>query len=110
MLRSRRAYPAPPERAGVGSIPANSDARIAPSFRRWRFEMELGPPVIYYYILLYIIIYYYRRVRERWENPVSGRGERDRMEGERWDGWREGDGMEGGRWREGGRENGGREM
>ncbi len=36
-------YPAPPERAGVGSIPANPDAPNVPSFRRWRFEMKLGP-------------------------------------------------------------------
>jgi hypothetical protein len=32
--RLRRAYPALPERAGVGSIPANPDARNVPSFRR----------------------------------------------------------------------------
>ncbi len=38
----RRAYPALLERAGVGSIPANSDAQDVPSFRRWRFEMKLG--------------------------------------------------------------------
>jgi hypothetical protein len=30
-------------RAGVGSIPANPDARNVPSFRRWRFEMKLSP-------------------------------------------------------------------
>jgi hypothetical protein len=30
----RRAYPALPERAGVGLIPANSDAQNVPSFRR----------------------------------------------------------------------------
>jgi hypothetical protein len=39
--RLRRAYPALPERVGVGSIPANSDAQNVPSFRRWRFEMKL---------------------------------------------------------------------
>jgi hypothetical protein len=27
----------------VGSIPANPDAQIVPSFRRWRFEMKLSP-------------------------------------------------------------------
>jgi hypothetical protein len=31
------------ERAGVGSIPANPDARNVPSFRRWRHEMKLSP-------------------------------------------------------------------
>ncbi len=41
--RLRRAYPALPERACVGSIPANSDAHNVPSFRRWHFEMKLGP-------------------------------------------------------------------
>jgi hypothetical protein len=41
--RLMRAYPAPPERAGVGSIPANPDAQNVPSFRRWRFEMKLSP-------------------------------------------------------------------
>jgi hypothetical protein len=41
--RLRRAYPALTERAGVGSIPANPDARNVPSFRRWRFEMKLSP-------------------------------------------------------------------
>jgi hypothetical protein len=39
----RRAYPALPERAGVGSILANPDAQNVPSFRRWRFEMKLSP-------------------------------------------------------------------
>ncbi len=28
---------------GMGSIPANSDARNVPSFRRWRFEMKICP-------------------------------------------------------------------
>jgi hypothetical protein len=42
--RLRRAYPALPERAGVGSITANSDALNVPSFHRWRFEMKLSPP------------------------------------------------------------------
>jgi hypothetical protein len=28
---------------GAGSIPADSDAQGAPSFRRWRFETRLGP-------------------------------------------------------------------
>ena len=28
---------------GVGSIPSNSDAQNAPSFRCWRFEMKLSP-------------------------------------------------------------------
>ncbi len=41
--RLRLAYPAPPGRAGVGSIPANPDAQNVPSFRRWRFEMKLSP-------------------------------------------------------------------
>jgi hypothetical protein len=41
--RLRRAYPALPERAGVGSIPANPDAQNVPSFRRWRFGMKLSP-------------------------------------------------------------------
>ncbi len=41
--RLRREYPALPERAGVGSIPANPDARNVPSIRRWRFEMKLSP-------------------------------------------------------------------
>jgi hypothetical protein len=41
--RLRRAYPALLDRAGVGSIPANSDAQNVPSFRRWRFEMKLSP-------------------------------------------------------------------
>ncbi len=41
--RLRRAYPALTERAGVGSIPANPDARNVPSFRRWRLEMKLNP-------------------------------------------------------------------
>jgi hypothetical protein len=41
--RLRRAYPALLERAGVGSIPANSDAQNVPCFRRWRFEMKLCP-------------------------------------------------------------------
>jgi hypothetical protein len=40
--RLRQAYPALPERAGVGSTPANSDAQHVPSFRRWRFEMKLS--------------------------------------------------------------------
>jgi hypothetical protein len=40
--RLRRAYPALLERAGVGSIPANSDAQNVPSFRRWRFEVKLS--------------------------------------------------------------------
>jgi hypothetical protein len=35
--------PALTERAGVGSIPANPDARNVPSFRRWRCEMKLSP-------------------------------------------------------------------
>ncbi len=48
--RLRRAYPASPERAGVSSIPANSDAVNGPSFRRWRFEMKLSP---FFYIPLY---------------------------------------------------------
>jgi hypothetical protein len=30
-------------RAGVGSIPANPDARNVPSFRHWRFEIKLSP-------------------------------------------------------------------
>jgi hypothetical protein len=41
--RLRRAYPTLTERAGVGSIPANPDARNVPSFRRWRLEMKLSP-------------------------------------------------------------------
>ena len=41
--RLRRAYPALLEWAGVGSIPANSDAQNVPSVRRWRFEMKLSP-------------------------------------------------------------------
>ncbi len=41
--RLRQAYPALLERAGVGSIPANSDAQNVPSFCRWRFEMKLSP-------------------------------------------------------------------
>jgi hypothetical protein len=41
--RLRQAYPPLPEWAGVGSIPANSDAQNVPSFRRWRFEMKLSP-------------------------------------------------------------------
>jgi hypothetical protein len=41
--RLRRAYLALPERAGVGSIPANPDAQNVPYFRRWRFEMKLSP-------------------------------------------------------------------
>jgi hypothetical protein len=41
--RLRQAYPALPGRAGVGSIPAKSDALNVPSFRRWRFEMKLSP-------------------------------------------------------------------
>jgi hypothetical protein len=40
---SRRTYPAPLGAGGVGSIPSNSDAQNVPSFRRWRFEMKLGP-------------------------------------------------------------------
>ncbi len=47
--RLRRAYTAPPERAGVGSIPANPNAQNVPSFRRWRFEMKLSPLYIYIY-------------------------------------------------------------
>jgi hypothetical protein len=39
----KRAYPALPVRAGVGSIPANSNALNVPSFRLWRFEMKLSP-------------------------------------------------------------------
>ena len=46
--RLRRAYPALLEWAGVGSIPANSDALNVPSFSRWRFEMKLSP--FYYFI------------------------------------------------------------
>ena len=45
--RLRQAYPAPLGRAGVGSIPANPDARSLFSFRRWRFEMKLSPFFIY---------------------------------------------------------------
>jgi hypothetical protein len=41
--RSSQAYPTLMEWAGVGSIPANSDALNVPSFRRWRFEMKLSP-------------------------------------------------------------------
>ncbi len=46
--RLRRTYPAPPERASVGSIPAKLAAltpthKNVPSFRRWRFEMKLSP-------------------------------------------------------------------
>jgi hypothetical protein len=41
--RLRWAYPALPERAGVGSILANSDTLNVPSFRRWQFEMKLSP-------------------------------------------------------------------
>jgi hypothetical protein len=37
------AYPALPERVGVGSILANSDAQNVASFRLWRFEMNLSP-------------------------------------------------------------------
>ncbi len=44
--RLRRAYPALPERASVGSIPANSDAQNVPSFRRWRLERKLSPFII----------------------------------------------------------------
>ncbi len=51
--RLRRAYPAPMGRAGVGSIPANPDARNVPSFRRWRFEMKLSPFFIKVYIQCY---------------------------------------------------------
>ncbi len=40
--RVRRAYPALLERAGVGSIPASSNAQNVPSFRRWRFEIKLS--------------------------------------------------------------------
>ncbi len=40
--RLKRAYPTLPGRAGVGSIPANSDALNVPSFRRWRFEKKLS--------------------------------------------------------------------
>jgi hypothetical protein len=39
----KASIPALPERAGVGSIPANSDAQKVPSFRLWRFEMKLSP-------------------------------------------------------------------
>jgi hypothetical protein len=45
--RLRWAYPALPERAGVGLIPANSDALNVPSLRRWRFEMKLSPFLLY---------------------------------------------------------------
>jgi hypothetical protein len=38
------------EWAGVGSIPANPDARNVPSFRRWRLEMKLSP---FFFIGLY---------------------------------------------------------
>ncbi len=41
--RLGRAYPALLEWAGVGSIPANSDAQNGPSFRRYRFETKLSP-------------------------------------------------------------------
>ncbi len=41
--RLRQAYPTLLEWAGMGSIPANSDAQNVPSFRRWRFEMKLSP-------------------------------------------------------------------
>ncbi len=41
--RLRQAYPTNLEWAGVGSIPANSDAQNVLSFRRWRFEMKLSP-------------------------------------------------------------------
>jgi hypothetical protein len=41
--RLRQAYPTLLEWAGVGSIPANSDALNVPSFRRWRFDMKLSP-------------------------------------------------------------------
>jgi hypothetical protein len=40
--RLRWAYPALSGRAGVGSIPANSDVLNVPSFCRWRFEMKLS--------------------------------------------------------------------
>ncbi len=54
--RLRRAYPALPEQAGVGSIPANSDAQNVPSFRRWRFEVKLSP--LYTTINLIELIYF----------------------------------------------------
>ncbi len=38
--RSKRAYLALLEWAGLGSIPANPDALNVSSFRRWRFEMS----------------------------------------------------------------------
>jgi hypothetical protein len=44
-----RAYPALPERAGVGSVPANSDSQNVPTFRRWRFDMKLS----HFYNLIY---------------------------------------------------------
>jgi hypothetical protein len=47
--RLRRAYPALLERAGVGSIPANSDAQNVPSFRRWQFEMKHWSLVPFWY-------------------------------------------------------------
>ncbi len=51
--RLRRAYPALLERAGLGLIPANSDAQNVPSFRRWRFEMKLSPPYTRYIYQVY---------------------------------------------------------
>jgi hypothetical protein len=54
--RLRRSYPALTERAGVGSIPANPDARNVPSFRRWRFEMKLSPFFIFFLLLSLVLI------------------------------------------------------
>ncbi len=52
--RSRQAYCTLLEWAGVGSIPANSDAQNVPSFRRWRFEMKLSPSALLYSSRKYI--------------------------------------------------------
>jgi hypothetical protein len=52
--RLRQAYPALTERAGVGSVPANPDARNVPSFHRWRLEMKLSP-----FFPKYLIIQFY---------------------------------------------------
>ncbi len=66
--KSRRAYPALPGRADVGSIPANSDALNVPSFCRWRLEMKLSHLFfsgIYYcdycdYARLLVCAFFYR--------------------------------------------------
>jgi hypothetical protein len=50
----------------VGSIPANSDAQNVPSFRRWRFEMKLSPP-----LFLEDLVVFYIEIRQNLDKNLE---------------------------------------